>query len=135
MPSLDTALIVLAGIALFAAFVNGAIGYGFSSLTVTLAPPITRLLNRYRLRAVISWSPILLCSTPTYRSHSAALRDFGAAHVRFGSCTTKAVETTRQACPLRPESGHCFKACVSAASCQKRPNAPQQLFDLVGGDE
>ena len=36
MPSLDTALIILAGIALFAAFVNGAIGYGFSSLTVPL---------------------------------------------------------------------------------------------------
>src|SRR2546423_13708164 len=34
MPSIDTALIVLAGIALFAAFVNGALGYGFSSLTV-----------------------------------------------------------------------------------------------------
>jgi uncharacterized protein len=37
MPSPDTALIILAGIALFAAFVNGAIGYGFSSLTVPLA--------------------------------------------------------------------------------------------------
>jgi uncharacterized membrane protein YfcA len=37
MPSFDTALIVLAAIALFAAFVNGAIGYGFSSLTVPLA--------------------------------------------------------------------------------------------------
>jgi uncharacterized membrane protein YfcA len=37
MSSLDTAAIVLAGIALFAAFVNGAIGYGFSSLTVPLA--------------------------------------------------------------------------------------------------
>jgi len=37
MPSLDTAVIFLAGIALFAAFVNGAIGYGFSSLTVPLA--------------------------------------------------------------------------------------------------
>jgi uncharacterized membrane protein YfcA len=37
MPSLDTAAIVLAGIAFFAAFVNGAIGYGFSSLTVPLA--------------------------------------------------------------------------------------------------
>jgi hypothetical protein len=37
MPSLDAALIVLAGIALFAAFVNGALGYGFSSLTVPLA--------------------------------------------------------------------------------------------------
>jgi uncharacterized membrane protein YfcA len=37
MPSLDTAVIVLAGIALFAAFVNGALGYGFSSLTVPIA--------------------------------------------------------------------------------------------------
>jgi uncharacterized membrane protein YfcA len=37
MTSLDTAVIVLAGITLFAAFVNGAIGYGFSSLTVPLA--------------------------------------------------------------------------------------------------
>jgi len=37
MPSLDTPVIVLAGIALFAAFVNGAIGYGFSSLTVPLS--------------------------------------------------------------------------------------------------
>src|SRR5256885_11866297 len=36
MPTIDTALIVLAGIALFAAFVNGAIGYGFSSLSVPL---------------------------------------------------------------------------------------------------
>src|SRR5438477_698884 len=37
MPPIDTALIVLAGIALFAAFVNGALGYGFSSLTVPVA--------------------------------------------------------------------------------------------------
>src|SRR5499433_2168494 len=37
MPAPDTAQIVLVGIALFAAFVNGAIGYGFSSLTVPLA--------------------------------------------------------------------------------------------------
>src|ERR1700716_2206483 len=37
MPALDTALIILGGVALFAAFVNGAIGYGFSSLTVPLA--------------------------------------------------------------------------------------------------
>jgi len=37
MLSVDTAVIVLAGVALFAAFVNGAIGYGFSSLTVPLA--------------------------------------------------------------------------------------------------
>lgn len=37
MPALDTAVMVLAGIALFAAFVNGALGYGFSSLTVPIA--------------------------------------------------------------------------------------------------
>ena len=37
MLSLDTATIVLAGIALFAAFVNGALGYGFSSLTVPVS--------------------------------------------------------------------------------------------------
>jgi uncharacterized membrane protein YfcA len=36
MPYIDTAVVVLAGIALFAAFVNGAIGYGFSSLTVPI---------------------------------------------------------------------------------------------------
>ena len=34
---LDTAVIVLAAITLFAAFVNGALGYGFSSLTVPIA--------------------------------------------------------------------------------------------------
>ena len=37
MPSLDSAVIALAGITLFAAFVNGALGYGFSSLTVPVA--------------------------------------------------------------------------------------------------
>ena len=37
MLSLDTAVIVLAVIALFAAFVNGALGYGFSSLTVPVS--------------------------------------------------------------------------------------------------
>src|SRR5437899_2350542 len=37
MPSLDTAVIALSGITLFAAFVNGALGYGFSSLTVPVA--------------------------------------------------------------------------------------------------
>jgi uncharacterized membrane protein YfcA len=37
VPALDTAVIVLAGITLFAAFVNGALGYGFSSLTVPTA--------------------------------------------------------------------------------------------------
>jgi len=37
MLSLDTAVLVLAGISLLAAFVNGALGYGFSSLTVPVA--------------------------------------------------------------------------------------------------
>src|SRR5215813_2204164 len=37
MPPIDTAVIVLAGIASFAALVNGALGYGFSSLTVPVA--------------------------------------------------------------------------------------------------
>jgi len=37
MPSLDISVIVLLGITLFAAFVNGALGYGFSSLTVPVA--------------------------------------------------------------------------------------------------
>jgi uncharacterized membrane protein YfcA len=35
--SLDTGVLVLAGITLLAAFVNGALGYGFSSLTVPVA--------------------------------------------------------------------------------------------------
>src|SRR5260370_23747479 len=37
MPSPDTAVIVLVWITLLAAFVNGALGYGFSSLTVPVA--------------------------------------------------------------------------------------------------
>lgn len=37
MPAPDTAVMALAGITLFAAFVNGALGYGFSSLTVPVA--------------------------------------------------------------------------------------------------
>ena len=47
MLTLDTALVVVTGVALFAAFVNGAIGYGFSSLTVPLALVFytNRLLN------------------------------------------------------------------------------------------
>src|SRR5690348_16088510 len=37
MPSIDISVVVLAGIGLFASFVNGALGYGFSSLTVPVA--------------------------------------------------------------------------------------------------
>jgi uncharacterized protein len=47
MPGLDAAVIFLAATAFFAAFVNGAIGYGFSSLTVPLALVVftNRILN------------------------------------------------------------------------------------------
>src|SRR3954462_6844011 len=37
MPELDAGLLALLGITFFAAFVNGALGYGFSSLTVPVA--------------------------------------------------------------------------------------------------
>jgi hypothetical protein len=37
MPSIETAALVLVGITFFAAFVNGALGYGFSSLTIPVA--------------------------------------------------------------------------------------------------
>jgi uncharacterized membrane protein YfcA len=37
MPPLDATVILLACVGLFAAFVNGALGYGFSSLTVPIA--------------------------------------------------------------------------------------------------
>jgi hypothetical protein len=37
MPEFEISVIVLVGITLFAAFVNGALGYGFSSLTVPVA--------------------------------------------------------------------------------------------------
>src|SRR6266513_5001378 len=37
MPSFDISVIVLLGITFFAAFVNGALGYGFSSLSVPVA--------------------------------------------------------------------------------------------------
>lgn len=47
MPPFDAAAIFLAATAFFAAFVNGAIGYGFSSLTVPLALIVytNRILN------------------------------------------------------------------------------------------
>jgi uncharacterized protein len=51
MLALDTAMIVLAGIALCAAFVNGAIGYGFSSLTVPVA--LVFLTNRILNPAIV----------------------------------------------------------------------------------
>src|SRR5438067_1218591 len=51
MPALYTAMIVLAAIALLAAFVNGAIGYAFSSLTVPVA--LVFLTNRILNPAIV----------------------------------------------------------------------------------
>src|SRR5947199_6026874 len=51
MPALDFAMFVLAAIALLAAFVNGAIGYGFSSLTVPIA--LVFLTNRVLNPAIV----------------------------------------------------------------------------------
>ena len=51
MASFDAGAMVLVGVALFAAFVNGAIGYGFSSLTVPLA--LIFLTNRVLNPAVV----------------------------------------------------------------------------------
>src|SRR3954465_7467094 len=51
MPAFDTAMIVLAAIALLASFVNGAIGYGFSSLTVPVA--LVFLTNRILNPAIV----------------------------------------------------------------------------------
>jgi uncharacterized membrane protein YfcA len=51
MPSLDATVITLTGITLFAAFVNGALGYGFSSLTVPVA--LVFLANRVLNPAVV----------------------------------------------------------------------------------
>jgi uncharacterized membrane protein YfcA len=57
MPSFDIAAIILGGIALFAAFVNGAIGYGFSSLTVPLA--LVFLTNRVLNPAIVAVEVLL----------------------------------------------------------------------------
>ena len=42
---MDSSILVLLGITFFAAFVNGALGYGFSSLTV----PVAVLLDAWLL--------------------------------------------------------------------------------------
>ena len=64
MPSLDSAMMVFAGIALFAATVNGAIGYGFSSLTVPLALVFyaNRILNPavVVVEVFINWYVLLI---------------------------------------------------------------------------
>ena len=60
MPPLDTAVIVLAGMALFAAFVNGALGYGFSSLTVPVA--LVFYANRILNPAVVVIEVLLTCT-------------------------------------------------------------------------
>src|SRR5215468_1477924 len=64
MLSLDTAVIFLSGIALFAAFVNGALGYGFSSLTVpvSLVFYANRILNPaiVVIEVFINWYVLLI---------------------------------------------------------------------------
>jgi uncharacterized protein len=60
MPPPDIAVIVLAGIALFAAFVNGALGYGFSSLTVPVA--LVLYANRVLNPAVVVIESSLTCT-------------------------------------------------------------------------
>jgi uncharacterized membrane protein YfcA len=68
---LDTALIVLALVALFASFVNGALSYGFASLTVPLALLFftNRILHLLRRRGRGRWRSIAARSAaPTCRS-------------------------------------------------------------------
>ena len=108
MPSLDTAVIVLAGIALFAAFVNGALGYGFSSLTVPVAlvffanrvlnPAVVVIevfinlyvlfINRNGVRAV--WKrvvPILIGLLPGIAFGASVLASLHPGWVKFGTYT------------------------------------------------
>src|SRR4029077_18640214 len=59
MPPLETAVIVLAGIALFAAIINGALGYGFSSLPVPMA--LVFYTNRILNPAVVLVEVVLNC--------------------------------------------------------------------------
>ena len=108
MPSLDAAVIVLAGTALFAAFVNGALGYGFSSLTVPVAlvffanrvlnPAVVVIevfinlyvlfINRNGVRAV--WRrvvPILIGLLPGIAVGASVLASLHPGWVKFGTYT------------------------------------------------
>ncbi len=59
MPSLDAAVIAVAGIVFFAAFVNCALGYGFSSLTVPVA--LVFYTNRVLNPAVVAVEVLINC--------------------------------------------------------------------------
>jgi uncharacterized membrane protein YfcA len=108
MPSVDAAVIVLAGIAFFAAFVNGALGYGFSSLTVPVAllfyanrvlnPAVVvievfinlyvLLINRNGIRAV--WKrvvPILIGLLPGIAVGASVLASIQPGWIKFGTYT------------------------------------------------
>src|SRR5215469_8422342 len=108
MPSLNAAVIVLAGMAIFAAFVNGALGYGFSSLTVPVAllfypnrvlnPAIVvievfinlyvLLINRNGIRAV--WKrvvPILIGLLPGIAVGASVLASIQPGWVKFATYT------------------------------------------------
>ncbi len=108
MPSVDSTTIALAVIALFAALVNGAIGYGFSSLTVPLAlvfctnrilnPAVVVIevfVNLYvliiNLKAVPAvWRrlfPILIGMLPGIAAGSFAVASLQPGWVKFGTYT------------------------------------------------
>jgi uncharacterized protein len=106
MPPLDTAVVVVAGITLFAAFVNGALGYGFSSLTVPVALVFytNRVLNPavVVVEVFINWyvllinlkgvpavwkrvTPILIGLLPGIAVGSLALASLQPGWVKFGT--------------------------------------------------
>src|SRR5215469_16799415 len=93
MPTLETALIVLAGIALFAAFVNGAIGYGFSSLTVPIA--LLFYTNRILNPAVVVIEVLIKRLRSIHQSE------------RRSSCAEKGVSHSHRAAARHRNRSHC----------------------------
>src|SRR5215472_5800569 len=95
MPPLDPAVIVLAGIALSAAFVNGALGYGFSSLTVPVA--LVFYANRVLNPAVVVievfinlWKrvvPIIIGLLPGIAVGASVLASLQPGWIKFGTYT------------------------------------------------
>ncbi|WP_245471563.1 hypothetical protein [Bradyrhizobium nanningense] len=66
MPEFDAAIWFLAATTFFAAFVNGAIGYGFSSLTVPFA--LVFYTNRILNPAIVIIEVFVNGLAPPYRS-------------------------------------------------------------------
>ena len=66
---MDSGILVLLGITFFAAFVNGALGYGFSSLTV----PVALLFHTSRILNLDAWLLYLFFSKNVHlRQHRPA---------------------------------------------------------------